>query len=148
MCEWVRYFNINLYVPPTCVSRKAVRENICILFTSLPTPLFALLIVQHLSFSPQLVSSTLRGLNSGVTCSALFIIVYLERTCFIHQAVLPCPIDCKASVDWIVERGDGKRRERERDREWEKAFSTFTSSMKRIKPLCLTCCIDMKNIDF
>lgn len=100
---------------PLCPSyvyfTQSFAGNICILFT-LPTPLFALLIVLH-RFFPHLVFSTLHGLNSGVTRSALFIIVYLERTCFIRQAVLPYPIDCKASVHWIVEWGDGKRRGRE-----------------------------------
>lgn len=111
--------------------------------------LFALVTVLHLFF-PHLISSTLHGLNSGMTRSALFIIVYLERTCFIRQAVLPSTIDCKASVDWIVERGDGKRRESvgEPALKWEKPFSTSSSSMKCIKLMCLTCCIDMKNIDF
>lgn len=147
MCEWVKYFNINLYVPPTRISLKAAQE----------TSAFCLLLFLHLclhfwlcyiSFFSHLVSSTLHGLNSGVTRSALFIIVYLERTCFICQALLSCPIDCKASVDWIVERGDGKRRERGRERKWEKPFSTVSSSMKCMKLLCLTCCIDIKNIDF
>lgn len=83
---------------------------------------------------------TLHGLNSGVTRSALFIIVYLERTCFIRQAVLPCPIDCKASV----ERGDGKG-EGERRRE---TLLYLLLYHEMYQAPVLTCCIDMKNIDF
>lgn len=144
MCEWVKYFNINLYVPTYAYFARSCAENICILFTCLPTPLFARLMVLRVFFSPHLVPSTLHGPNSRVTRSALFIIVYLERTCFIRQAVLPCPIDSKASVGL----NSGVRgREKEKERKREKPFYTFSSTMKCIKPLGWTC-IDMKNMDF
>lgn len=46
MCEWVKYFNINLYFPTYAYSplgNNSRMWNICILFTSLPTLLFVLL---------------------------------------------------------------------------------------------------------
>lgn len=47
---------------------------------------------------------------------------------------------------WEKERkGKG---EKERERKRKKPISTFSSSMKCIRLLGLTCCIDMKNIDF
>lgn len=90
MCEWVKYFNINLYVPPTRISLKAARE----------TSAFCLLLFLHLCTSDCATSLfPPTSFPQPFTRSALFIIVYLERTCFIRQAVLPSPIDCKASVD-------------------------------------------------
>lgn len=146
MCEWVKYFNINLYVPTYAYFARSCAGNICILFTSL------LHLCLHfwwcyMSFFPHLVPSTLHGLNSRVTRSALFIIVYLERTCFIRQAMLPWPIDSKASVDWIVEWGDGKRRKRERKSERNHFLPSTTFNMICIKLLCWAF-IDKRNMDF
>lgn len=120
--------------PPTCILLETGQETsaFCLLLF-----LFALLIVLHFIFF-HLVPSTLHGLNSGVTRSALFIIVYLERTCFIRQAVLPWPIDCKAPVDWIVEWGDGKRREGETEKGRETlSYLQFQHGTQNVSSSCV-----------
>lgn len=122
MREWVKYFNINLSVPTyahTHTQHAALGSgslwNVCIfLFTPLPTPLFALLIWLHPPHrsatpppTPPHPPQPLQQCNR-VTCPALFIIVYLERTCFIRQAVSLCPIDPRVSVSWMMVRGEGE----------------------------------------
>lgn len=95
----MKYFNIALYVLTYAYSTWEKNTSaFSTRFTSLPIPLFALLILLHVFFFFHFTFSTLQRQNA-VPRSALFIIVYLERTCFIRQAVLLCPIDPNVSVD-------------------------------------------------
>lgn len=95
MCEWVKYFNINLYVPTYTYCTQQSKLHLKRLhFVYFSTHTF----VCPSRFAPPPSSPQPLQQWNRVTPGALFIIVYLERTCFIRQAVLLCPIDPKVSV--------------------------------------------------
>lgn len=131
MCEWVKYFNINLYVPTYTYCTRQWKLHLKRLhFVYFSTHTFvcpshfapSLLFVFFFSSSPP---QPLQQWNR-VTRGALFIIVYLERTCFIRQAVLLCPIDPKVSVSWIMVQGDGRKGAAETQR--QKSLSSVSNA--------------------
>lgn len=149
MCEWVKYFNINLYVPSysySAGSRAGKHLHFVYLssYTFVCTSDFA-----TFHFFPP------RSLNPSCAeqwCdSQRFIYHCVPREDMFHPPGRVAVADRLQSVSWLNSGVRGREKERGRDRERERnpfLPSVPTWNAKCIQLLCLTCCIDMKNYEF
>lgn len=145
MCEWVKYFSINLYVPTYAYFARSCAGNICILFTSL------LHLCLHFWWCYMSFFPPARSLNPSWAeqpCdSQRFIYHCVPREDMFHPPGHVAVADRFESVSWLNSGVRGWEKEKERKKKREKPFSTFTFNMICIKLLCWAC-IDKKNMDF